>query len=119
MGFNKGEWSELYTILYLLKNQNLIIVDENLQIITDKLFKLLEILFSDKKYKIDNSYVIKIFNNSDKSQNYQISYLSEQMNILLNKIVSHQQANGSFQIAEIQPLINDFLMVKNLKVVQI
>jgi len=43
MGFNKGEWSELYSFLYLLENPNLIIVDENLQIIEQNLFKILEI----------------------------------------------------------------------------
>ncbi|WP_457747804.1 hypothetical protein [Sulfurimonas sp.] len=31
MGFNKGEWSELYTFLYLIDNPNLIAVDENLR----------------------------------------------------------------------------------------
>ena len=35
MGFNKGEWSELYTFLYLLENPNLIIVDENLEVIEE------------------------------------------------------------------------------------
>jgi hypothetical protein len=31
MGFNKGEWSELYTFLYLIDNPNLVVVDENLE----------------------------------------------------------------------------------------
>ena len=33
MGLNKGEWSELYAILYLLENRKLKIVDSDLNII--------------------------------------------------------------------------------------
>ncbi len=44
MGFNKGEWSELYTILYLMEKPNLIIVDENLMIIEKEIFKIIEII---------------------------------------------------------------------------
>ena len=63
MGFNKGEWSELYTFLYLLENPNLVVVDENLEVIDNTLFKILEIILSDKKYKIQAQNIIKLFNN--------------------------------------------------------
>lgn len=107
MGFNKGEWSELYTFLYLLENPDLVIVDENLQIIDNRLFKILEIILADKKYKIEPNHIIKLFNNGE-IKNYGISDLSEQNRILLLKILSHKSAKGSFEISEIQPLINDF-----------
>ncbi len=60
MGFNKGEWSELYTFLYLLENPNLVVVDENLEVIDNTLFKILEIILSDKKYKNSSSKYNKI-----------------------------------------------------------
>ncbi|MCT7548644.1 HpaII family restriction endonuclease [Aliarcobacter butzleri] len=107
MGFNKGEWSELYTFLYLLENPDLVIVDENLQIIDNRLFKILEIIFADKKYKIEPNHIIKLFNNGE-TKNYSISDLSEQNRTLLSKILAHKSAKGSFEISEIQPLINDF-----------
>jgi len=44
MGFNKGEWSELYTFLYLMDNPNLVIVDENLQKKNSTTFKILEFI---------------------------------------------------------------------------
>lgn len=106
MGFNKGEWSELYTFLYLLENPNLVIVDQNLQVIDNTLFKILEIILTDKKYKIEADNIIKLFENGQ--ENYSISYLSEQNKILLAKILAHKSAKGSFEISEIQPLIDDF-----------
>ena len=107
MGFNKGEWSELYTFLYLLENSDLVIVDENLQAIDNTLFTILEIILADKKYKIEPHNIIKLFNDGQ-TKNYGISDLSEQNRILLAKILAHKSAKGSFEISEIQSLIDDF-----------
>jgi len=107
MGFNKGEWSELYTFLHLLENPNLVIVDENLEVIDNTFFKILEIILADKKYKIEAHDIIKLFNNGQ-TQNYSISDISGQNKILLAKILAHKSAKGSFEISEIQPLIDDF-----------
>lgn len=107
MGFNKGEWSELYTFLHLLENPNLVIVDENLEVIDNTFFKILEIILADKKYKIEAHDIIKLFNNGQ-TQNYSISDLSGQNKILLAKMLAHKSAKGSFEISEIQPLIDDF-----------
>lgn len=107
MGFNKGEWSELYTFLYLLENPNLVVVDENLEVIDNTLFKILEIILSDKKYKIQAQNIIKLFNNGQ-AKNYSIIDLSEQNKIILKKILAHKSAKGSFEISEIQTLIDDF-----------
>ncbi len=107
MGFNKGEWSELYTFLYLLENPNLVIVNENLEIIESNLFKLLEIILADKKYKIEPHNIIKLYNDGQ-TQNYNISDLSDKNRILLAKILAHKSAKGSFDINEIQPLIDGF-----------
>ena len=49
--------------MYLLENSNLAIVDENLQVIDNTLFKILEIILADKKYKIEPHNIIKLFNN--------------------------------------------------------
>lgn len=107
MGFNKGEWSELYTFLYLLENPDLVIVDENLQVIDKALFKILEIILADKKYKIEDENILKLLND-EQSKEYDINHLSEQNRVLLAKILAHKSAKGSFEIKEIQPLIDDF-----------
>jgi hypothetical protein len=114
MGFNKGEWSELYTFLHLLENPNLVIVDENLQVIDNTLFKILEIILADKKYKIEPDKIKKLFNNGQ-AKTYSISDLSKQNKTLLAKILAHKSAQGSFEINEIKPLIDDFFDGQKLK----
>ena len=114
MGFNKGEWSELYSFLYLLENPNLVIVDENLKTIESNLFKMIEIILNDNSYKIDDTKIIKITTNGSE-QEYNKEYISKHNEILLDKILSHTKAKGSFKIDEIIPLINDLLDGKKPK----
>jgi hypothetical protein len=115
MGFNKGEWSELYTFLYLIDNPKLVIVDENLQQKNNTTFKILEFLINETKYKLlDNDKVIKILPDGI-NQEYDITYISTQHRILLEKIMAHTSAKGTFEIDEIQPLIDNLLDGNKLK----
>jgi hypothetical protein len=114
-GLNKGEWSELYTFLLLLKEPNLIIIDENLNILDKKIFKVIDILLSDKKYHIDSSEIIKETNNNCLIKKYPIEYISKNAEILLSKIINHTKSKGSFKINELTPLIDDLLDGKKPK----
>ncbi len=116
MGFNKGEWSELYTFLYLIDNPNLVVVDENLQQKNNTTFKILEfILANNTKYNLfSENKVIKILPNGVNKE-YDISYINSQHKLLLQKIMAHKSAKGTFEINEIQPLINDLLDGNKLK----
>ena len=114
-GLNKGEWSELYTFLHLLKEPNLIIIDENLNVLDKKIFKIIDILLSDKKYHIDSSEIIKETNNNCLIKKYPIEYISKNAEILLSKIINHTKSKGSFKINELAPLIDDLLDGKKPK----
>ncbi|MDQ7085708.1 MAG: HpaII family restriction endonuclease [Sulfurovum sp.] len=115
MGFNKGEWSELYTFLSLLVEPSLAIVDENLQVINQNTFEIQEIYVANKSiYKIDENNILKISHNSVK-KTYKKEYLSTQKTLLLHKIQTHKKAKGSFDIIEINPLIDDLLDGNKLK----
>jgi len=114
MGFNKGEWSEMYVFLYLLENPNLIIVDENLKIIQKNIFKVLEIILDNKKYKIEDNKIIKIVNNKQ-DVNFDIKFISNQNKILLENILTCKSSNGSFNIDEINSFIADFFDAKKPK----
>jgi len=115
MGFNKGEWSELYAFLYLLENNNLAIVDENLDVIQDDVFKILEFVFINNKYKIRNNSNILKTHISGTEIEHSIKTISDYAFLLLQKILSHKKAKGSFEIAELEPLINELLDGKKLK----
>ncbi len=115
MGFNKGEWSELYTFLYLINNPNLIIVNENLQEKDNTTFKILEFLLKNKtKYKLSDDKVIKILP-SGIDKKYNISCIKKQYKILLKKIMAHKSAKGTFDIDELQELIDNLLDGNKLK----
>lgn len=61
MAFNRGEWSELYTIFYLLVHRNLKIVNSDLKLITDRVFRVESILTEEKEgfieFQIDDEIV--------------------------------------------------------------
>jgi len=111
MGFNKGEWSELYTFLYLLEESNLVIVDENLEVIEKNLFRVIEIILDETKYQIFEDKVIKTGDNEE----YKIECISKQNAILLQKILSHKKSKGSFEIKALDGLIDDLFDGKKPK----
>jgi DNA (cytosine-5)-methyltransferase 1 len=116
MGFNKGEWSELYTFLYLMDNPNLVIVDEKLRKKNSTIFKILEfILANQTKYQLFNSNkIIKISSNGN-NQEYDVNYIHHKHKVLLEKILAHKSAKGTFEINEMTSLINDLLDGNKLK----
>jgi hypothetical protein len=114
-GLNKGEWSELYAFLHLLKEPNLIIINENLDIIDNKIFRIVDILLSDKKYHIGSKEIQKITNDDHLIKKYSAEYISENAKILLDKILNHTKAKGSFKIDQVTPLIEDLLDGKKPK----
>lgn len=114
-GLNKGEWSELYTFLHLLEKPDLIIIDENLNIIDSKIFRIIDILVCDKKYHINTQEVQRIANDGRLIKKYPIEYILKNKNILLKEILRHTKAKGSFEIPEITSLIDDLLDGRKLK----
>jgi len=102
--------------LYLIDNPNLVVVDENLQQKNNTTFKRLEFILANKaKYNLfSKSKVIKVLSNGVHKE-YDLSYINSQHKLLLQKIMAHKSAKGTFEINEIQPLINDLLDGNKLK----
>jgi len=111
MGFNKGEWSELYTFLYLFEEPSLVIVDENLKVIEENLFKIIEIVLGKVKYQILEDKVIKTGENKE----YKIECIAKNNALLLHKILSHKKSKGSFEIKALDTLIDDLFDGKKPK----
>ena len=86
MGFNKGEWSEIYTFLYLLENPDIKIVNNELICIDEQIFKIIEILNDTVKYKIDINKIKKITVNGEVKE-YLLSNISSNRRVLLSKIL--------------------------------
>ncbi len=114
MGFNRGEWSELYTFLYLLEKPNLVIVDENLEVIEESLFRVIEIILGKRKYRIVDDKIIKIVKDK-KIQEYKIECIAKQNTILLQKILKQKKSKGSFKIKALDTLIDNLFDGKKPK----
>ncbi len=114
-GLNKGEWSELYAFLHLLQKPNLIVVDENLNVLDNKIFKIVDILLSDKKYHIETREIQKLTKDNRLIKKYSTEHISQNAEILLEKILKHAKAKGSFKIDELITLIDDLLDGKKPK----
>jgi len=115
MGFNKGEWSELYTFLYLIERPNLVIVDENLEVIEDNIFMILELILASTKYQTGWEKKIVKTLHDEVIKEYDKEYISKQNSILLQKILAHKKAKGSFEIKELKALIDDLFDGKKPK----
>jgi hypothetical protein len=114
-GLNKGEWSELYAFLHLLLQPNLIIVDEELNLINEKIFRIIEVLISDKKYHIQTQEIQKLTRENDLINQYSKESISHNAKILLDRIINQTKSKGSFKINELDSLIDDLLDGKKPK----
>lgn len=103
MKLNKGEWSELYTILYLILNPNLKIVNQNLEILDENIFEI-------KKIITNNDIIFNIFDKNieilDKNEikvleKYEVEKYSVN---LLDKIKTTKE--NTFEVENIKNLIS-------------
>lgn len=103
MKLNKGEWSELYTILYLILNPNLKIVNQDLEILDENIFEI-------KKIITNNDIIFNIFDKNieilDKNEikvleKYEVEKYSAN---LLDKIKTTKE--NTFEVENIKNLIS-------------
>lgn len=119
ISLNRGEWSELYSILFLLVEPNLKVVDSNLNpvIEAEELFVLKEIISNSKvrlRYElIDN--IIMIFIDDDVFNEMSIEEIRINRNILLDKIKSAKNKTGAFTIPSLDDFLKKFSNQNNFK----
>lgn len=104
---NKGEWSEIYTLLKLLGDKEIYVGDENLNKIPDLLYPIVKILRDETdgnyEYSIQDELIIVSENNNKFS--IPILKFKEQAQTLLQKI---KEAHcSSFEIPEINAFLNE------------
>jgi len=90
---NKGEWSELYALAYLLVNGGANSADENQDPISDEFFEVLQVVISDHdvqaelKYEI-NENTIEIFENENHVKSVQKKQVKEQIDFFFQDLTS-------------------------------
>lgn len=110
LAFNRGEWSEIYGVLFLLVKPKMQIVDSDLNFITDELYRIENIIFNSSiklEYKIINN-TICFFANGKKVKVYNSNELNIIRKELLEKIVHSPKGTGSFEIPNLNDFLNEF-----------
>ena len=114
---NRGEWSELYCVLFLLIKPKLEIVDENMNKITSEIFEIKKIITETNfplEYEIINDKIV-VYAVKDKISSYTKKEIDKYRNELYQKIVTKTSVSGSFSIESIEEFLGDFSLGQVIK----
>lgn len=105
---NKGEWSEIYTLLKIISDKNLFAGDSELKKIESLIFPIIKILRDESngtyEYAYDSDLVI--IKGNEEEFRIPISQFQEKAVLLLSKL--KETTSATFSIPEIERFINSF-----------
>lgn len=105
---NKGEWSEIYTLLKVIADKKLFAGDSDLKKIETLIFPIVKILRDETEGSFEFSYdrELVIVKNDKKEFRISIIEFQKQAHFLLTKL--KEKTNATFSIPEIETFINSF-----------
>lgn len=105
---NKGEWSEIYTLLKVIADKQLFVGDSNLNKVENLIFPIIKVLRDESNGTFEFSYDkdIVIINNNNTVIKIQINQFQKQAHFLLTKL--KEKTKSTFSIPEIEEFINSF-----------
>lgn len=105
---NKGEWSEIYTLLKIISDKKLFAGDSDLNKIENLIFPIIKILRDESNGTYEYSYDsdLVIIKGNEEEFRIPISYFKEKAVLLLSKI--KETTSATFSIPEIESFINSF-----------
>ena len=106
---NKGDWSELYVLLYLLGTRKLYAADETLEKVAEYCFPINKIMRSDEidekiDFVLDDINTVNIYFNSSLSRTMTSNEFIEEATALYNDILC---GRGSFDIPHAEEFLNN------------
>ncbi len=115
-GYNKGEWSELYAFIKLLKEGRIYAANEYAERM-DSYYPILKIIRSDiKKNQMDymTGNPIKIYKNGALVGSVSVKELNDTGELLFKKIFEGSQGSNTFSVPEIDDFLNK-IQVSSIK----
>lgn len=105
---NKGDWSEIYTLLKIVSDQELFAGDSDLNKIEGLVFPIIKILRDESKGTYEFAYdcSLVIIKGADQEFRIPISEFQEKAVSLLSKL--KETTSATFSIPEIETFINSF-----------
>lgn len=105
---NKGEWSEVYTLLKVISDKQLFAGDSNLNKIESLIFPIIKVLRDESngtfEFSYDNDLVI--IKNSQEEIRISVLEFQKQAHFLLSKL--KEKTSSTFSIPKIEDFINSF-----------
>ncbi|MCC5919681.1 MAG: HpaII family restriction endonuclease [Cyclobacteriaceae bacterium] len=105
---NKGEWSEVYTLLKIISEKQLFAGDSDLKKIESLIFPIIKIIRDESsgsyEYAYDSDLVI--IKGTNEEFRIPITEFHENAVLLLSKL--KEKTSGTFSIPEIETFINSF-----------
>jgi type II restriction enzyme len=105
---NKGEWSEVYTLLKVISDKQLFAGDSNLNKIESLIFPIIKVLRDESngtfEFSYDNDLVI--IKNGQEEIRISVLEFQKQAHFLLSKL--KEKTSSTFSIPEIENFINSF-----------
>ncbi|MCL2221329.1 MAG: HpaII family restriction endonuclease [Oscillospiraceae bacterium] len=117
---NKGEWSELYAFIKLLKDGRIYAADENVNKLDDIFLPIIKIIREETKGEIYDYHTgesIRIYKDNELINTISISELKAQAEFLFTKIFEGSKTkgkSGSFPIDELEEFIGK-IHIKKIK----
>ena len=105
---NKGEWSEVYTLLKVIAEKQLFAGDSNLNKIESLIFPIIKVLRDESNGTFEFSYnkdLVVIKNNNEEIR-ISVNEFQKQAHFLLTKL--KEKTSATFSIPEIENFINSF-----------
>lgn len=105
---NKGEWSEIYTLLKIISDKNLFAGDSDLNKIENLVFPIIKILRDESKGTYQYSYEsdLVIIKGNEEEFRIPISQFQEKAILLLSKL--KESTNSTFSLPEIENFMQSF-----------
>ena len=105
---NKGEWSEVYTLLKIISDKQLFAGDSNLNKIETLIFPIIKVLRDEMNGTFEFSYDkdLVIIKNDEKEIRISVLEFQKQAHFLLTKL--KEKTNATFSIPEVESFINSF-----------
>ena len=117
MGYNRGEWTELYVLMKLLADRKLQVCDSDLEKIEDVYYPIIKI-FKDSIYDNELEFsvedTIKITLNDKEKIEIEIIEFIKNAEKILNAIKEYRGKRGAFEIKGIEEMLDKI----NIKVKQ-
>ncbi len=105
---NKGEWSEIYTLLKIISDKNLFAGDSDLKRLENLIFPIIKILRDESNGTYEYAYESDLVIIKGVGEEFRIPIVEFQMNAILLLSKLKETTTATFSIPEIETFINTF-----------